>query len=755
MKEKMRKSYSIVKNTYKSKFTDETLKRLYPTPKARDTNSSISTRASIAEIPLNKFVEKLITQYYIINKKYTNQENDLYEWWGNLTDQEKDKKGLFWDKGENNLYAELIGFFSEDAVLDRLYDLFQNICGYRTYDTRPIHDYWVSIKLQEKYIKGLNKFDDGELYLLLDEKRKQKKEEAEEKLNEEIKKKEKEDIIKNKPKTEIYNRLMKKINSLALAKDKWQTGRIMLNLKNKFSYDKIIEKMITQEFNENKEFRYPEQYAIFDSEHERKVVFKNSIEKNIKKPENINKIKEMIQKSKFADDDLKKTQAFVLNQIRKENLEIEKSIKKHCVIYCKKMKERILHNKRFLKDQFLNDLYQYLLKNYKNGCKRLFPKISYGARKKSRFNNYPLSLKIYFFSIYRTMNINKNGKFVFAYKDNLSFWAPTIKNECKIHTGGCPLYCTNNTFNNQITIQKNKSTEIFFNPNKPLDDVDRLNLWKRKDFIEEKKKIFLCLSEAEHCTFEPITNKTNNFLSNEEIINKKISNKEWVDNMGHNFNNSYPLVYKEGSFKKARIAFLEGNYTETMKRLNLAFDTDSIKAHFDPKFAVVFKKKVEEENKKANNKQKEMTSMYDIDNNPKKNVQADDYKNGKNKELCYQIFLMLNEIEGYKRNNEREAKKIEKELQILNGNKISVGKEKDHENELNKNNENVINPFDNKGNLILENKDVNNVNENMNHSLTGTMNKQNSTTNYQTVQKENFLKDRYFKFFKTIMCPLK
>ena len=75
--------------------------------------------------------------------------------------EDKEKKNLIWEKGENNLYAELMGFFSEDAVAERLYELFQNICGYKTYDTRPLHDYWVSLKLQDKYLKGLNKLNDS------------------------------------------------------------------------------------------------------------------------------------------------------------------------------------------------------------------------------------------------------------------------------------------------------------------------------------------------------------------------------------------------------------------------------------------------------------------------------------------------------------------------------------------------------------------------------------------------------------------
>ena len=90
-----------------------------------------------------------------------------------------------------------------------------------------------------------------------------------------------------------------------------------------------------------------------------------------------------------------------------------------------------------------------------------------------------------------------------------------------------------------------------------------------------------------------ILNKKKEFLDNNEIVNKRISNKVWVDQMGHNFVTSHPLVYKEGIFKKARISFLEGNFTETMKRINLAFDVDCLKEYFDPKFDVIYRKKLE------------------------------------------------------------------------------------------------------------------------------------------------------------------
>jgi len=764
-RERMRKSFSTANNTYKKKFTEETLKRLYPGSQKRPSSGfssacSMKTAYSTSSENLAKFVERLVNNYYITYKKYSNQENDLFEFWSRLSNEEKDKKNLIWEKGENNLYAELMGYFSEDSIAERLYDLFQNICGYKTYETRPIHDYWVSLKLQDKFFKRIKKIKNNEIKNVNKKKKKAKKNEILQKQKEEIERKKKEAEEKNKPNPEIYERLMKKLNNLAKAKDKWKTGKTMLMLKNKFRYDNIIEKMIKQEFIENKEFRYPEQYALYDSEHERKVIFKNSIEKDIRKGENIEKIKEMIQKAKFTDDDLKKTQAFIQQKIQNENTDFEKCIKKHCIFYYRNMKERMLSNKRFIKEKFLSELYQFCLKNHKNVCKRLFInraqgyKGGYVPRKKSRYNNYPSSFKMFFYSIFKTLSKNNHGKFVFGSKENLPFWAPAMKNKCKNHNdSACPLYCRNNTFNKLIEVQKNKGNEIFFNPKAELTEAERLNLWKRKDYIEEKKKIFLCLDEAEHCTFEPkINKKENEYLDNEEIIKKRVSNKEWVDQMGKNFTASFPLVYKEGIFKKARITYLEGNFSETFKRLSNAFDIDSIKAHFDPKFATVYKKKIEQEKKKQNQGNKEIVSMYDNEQNAKKIVQPDDYKNAKNKELCYQIFCMVSEMENYQKAKEREAKKIEEELKIIN--RFS----KEQNLSLEKNGKYLKSSSHNKKNNIVNNE-LNessiSLSKNIPYTHLDGTDKANLTTNYQTLHKENFIKDRYFKFFKSIMCPLK
>src|SRR5690606_8433201 len=117
---------------------------------------------------------------------------------------------------------------------------------------------------------------------------------------------------KKKPTEDERKRLMEKYANLAQPKDKWKTGRVMLGLKKQFTYDNILKKMIKLEFKENRKFKYPEEYAVYDSDEERKILFRNGLdkldlakEKEMEK-ENVDKIKSQIHKTKLADDTKRK-----------------------------------------------------------------------------------------------------------------------------------------------------------------------------------------------------------------------------------------------------------------------------------------------------------------------------------------------------------------------------------------------------------------------------------------------------------------
>jgi hypothetical protein len=53
---------------------------------------------------------------------------------------------------------------------------------------------------------------------------------------------------------------------LAKPKDKWKRGKQLMELKEKFPHDMVLEKMIKEEFKENKVFKYPEEYDLFDDD---------------------------------------------------------------------------------------------------------------------------------------------------------------------------------------------------------------------------------------------------------------------------------------------------------------------------------------------------------------------------------------------------------------------------------------------------------------------------------------------------------
>lgn len=150
---------------------------------------------------------------------------------------------------------------SEDKICERLYTLFRKICGYDgCQHPRPLHDYWQQqITLEDKYFKGLYKYKDTEFYEILhsrhikaiqdkqilneeEEKRKQAEKENKEKSKREL-------LLRNKEKRK------KQIDELAKPKDKLKTGKVMLELQKNCRYDNVLNKMIKNEFQDNKVFK--------------------------------------------------------------------------------------------------------------------------------------------------------------------------------------------------------------------------------------------------------------------------------------------------------------------------------------------------------------------------------------------------------------------------------------------------------------------------------------------------------------------
>jgi hypothetical protein len=126
----------------------------------------------------------------------------------------------------------------------------------------------------------------------------------------------------------------------------------------------------------------------------------------------------------------------------------------------------------------------------------------------------------------------------------------------------------------------------------------------------------MCYSEVEHCTFEPRLNIQKDYKGKndkpEEVVHKRLSNKEWVLKMGNNFKKLFPLIHKEGQLKKAKVAHQNGDFTLAMKIITDAFVIDQIKCHFDKKFEMAYKKKklLEEEKLKKEHESGEYKNPF-------------------------------------------------------------------------------------------------------------------------------------------------
>ncbi|MCQ2816283.1 MAG: hypothetical protein MJ252_03355 [archaeon] len=709
-------------------FTKDTMRRLYKPQKEMEEREENKLNTE----NFDDFFKTLVNDYKKKNQHYTNDYESLIDHWSSVNEDEQKKRKIQWEDGQKDLQIKMNNFLSDEEMIGRLKKLFKKFKGYDSNMPKALTEFWDQhLKEKEKYEKGLFKYKLNDLYNMLEknyeteEREKKEMKEEYEKMDEELKREEAMERrlkqIEDKEKTEEF------FNDLSKPKDRWRTGRVMLKLNRLFQYDNIIKKMIKQEFIDNKRFKFPEEYRVRDEDEQRKIVFKNALEKGAMTREKIEereeKIKEQLVNRKNVDRGLDQDNRREQTKINQENSNLIKYIKQMVIKYYKLMEKRLGTHKIESISRFLNAMYQQMLSNHKNATKRLFPKNNYGVLKKTmKYKKmhiyYPNSLKLFFFDLLNRLGKNENGKFKFAKSSNQTFWGPSLSNECKYHTGGCPLYCISNTHNRQEKGQRKENFKEIFQYKTNLNDLEKFNLWKRPDLYEDKKKIFMKLSEAEHCTFEPVTNLKHEDLEvidENELAEKRVNNMKWVGEMGNNLTTKFPVVYKDGICKQAKIAFAEGRYKRCKETLKKAFDLEAIKAHFEKDYEKKLKakraKEKEEEEKNKNNPD------YVFEREEKKrrvDVPADDFGKPKNEQICREVYFMMKEMEKFEQKKKNTQKKLKEELEMIEYNK-----------KLN-------------SNKAIDTKEIN-------------TDPRMTDANPQFA----FIKDKYFSFFKTLMCPLK
>lgn len=63
----------------------------------------------------------------------------------------------------------------------------------------------------------------------------------------------------------------KRMEELSKPKDKWKKGRVLKELYREFPHDRVLERMIKEEFGTNQLFKYPEEYDVYNNEQDEKL----------------------------------------------------------------------------------------------------------------------------------------------------------------------------------------------------------------------------------------------------------------------------------------------------------------------------------------------------------------------------------------------------------------------------------------------------------------------------------------------------
>ena len=274
-------------------------------------------------------------------------------------------------KARDDIETSIKQYFNSDReFMDRVLVNYEKDVSSKLRSNDRIVDYYQSFsnkEIEKKkrgiYRKGgkeiIQKFVDEEnkkltFLKLVEERKKQKKEEQLRKVSEKVAQEFKNPDVKAHP-----------LDELAKSKDKWKRGKKLKEMARKFPHDVILQRMIKEEFKENRLFRYPEEYEIYDDEEEvkrkmPKYKMKTSVqleehEKEIEESEKM-RMEKFIYREKRLEENRK-----LREEARKHNLnKFNQDMKKEIQSYIEKAKNRLVEKREKGQRETLAEIYNRL-----------------------------------------------------------------------------------------------------------------------------------------------------------------------------------------------------------------------------------------------------------------------------------------------------------------------------------------------------------------------------------------------------------
>lgn len=503
----------------------------------------------------------------------------------------------------------------------------------RSNDNRIV--YYETMNEEKKKRRGIYR-QDGQVLLrkfVAEENEKLKQEELKQKRKEEKKllsmKKLTEKIAQDFKNPEVK---AKPLDELALPKDKWKRGKKLLELKNKFPHDLVLQRMIKDEFKENRVFKYPEEYEIYDDEEEEKRKLPkykvlDSYQRNEKEKDIEEKQKVMIEKFLFREDQREQQQKIIDRQKKEDTKRFNEAMKREVENYIEEAKQRLNKKREKGQRETLAEIYRRLRAAHQEIVDERYPHPMYGLKKGSRAEqlSFPQQFKIDFYELFR--KIKKRGR---ANSTRPAYFVP----------GGV----SHTSYNAKIKLGEENEKKREKQP-----PGVKTRVWKRDDYLEAKREIMMLQDDADNCTFEPNAGSQN--LHMKKILNtypefqreeydKEKGLKDFVDRLGDKFCHSNPEIFKGGILRAAQGHFNAGKFKDALSKLSEGFKFDSLKSEFEKGylFRQMFKKKKfldvkkevdEQEKKEEENAKMEETKEGKAEEGKKEDKKPEDKKDEK------------------------------------------------------------------------------------------------------------------------------